>query len=99
MTHRPIEVFLVVRTTLVVKAVLNVLVGFCHIAVGFTNHQLVELVGALLGEPYAPRQATYDLRRLIRERRIIKVPHAPRALVTPPSASSFELQLACSSAF
>ena len=38
--------------------------SFRHLVVGFTNHQLVELVGALLGEDYRRQQATYDLRRL-----------------------------------
>ena len=47
-----------------VMALLAALVSFRHLVVGFTNHQLVELVGALLGEDYRRQQATYDLRRL-----------------------------------
>jgi hypothetical protein len=35
-------------------AVLAALLGFCHLAAGFTNQQLVELVGALLDIPTAP---------------------------------------------
>jgi hypothetical protein len=65
-----------------VMAVLSSLVGFCHVAVGFTNRELVELVGVLLGEPYTSRQATYDLRRLIRKRLIVKIPHTRRYQLT-----------------
>ena len=34
-----------------VMAVLGALVGFCHVAVGFTNRELVERVDALRPEP------------------------------------------------
>jgi hypothetical protein len=60
-----------------VMAVLGTLVGFCHVAVGFTNRDLTQLVGALWRGPYTSRQATYDLRRLIRKELIVKIP--PRA--------------------
>jgi hypothetical protein len=63
--------------------VLGALVGFCHVAVGFTNRELVDLVGAQLGAPYTSRQATYDLRRLIRKRLIVKIPHTRRYQLTP----------------
>jgi hypothetical protein len=66
-----------------VMGVLGALVGFCHVAAGFTNRELVELVGAQLGEPYTSRQATYDLRRLIRKRLIVKIPHTRRYQLTP----------------
>jgi hypothetical protein len=65
-----------------VMAVLSTLVGFCHVAVGFTNRELVDLVGPLLGEPYTGRQATYDLRRLIRKRLVVKTPHTRRYQLT-----------------
>ena len=65
-----------------VMAVLSTLVGFCHIAVGFTNRELVDLVGGLLGESYTSRQATYDLRRLIRKGLIVKIPHTRRYQLT-----------------
>ena len=42
---------------------------------GFANRQLVERVGALLHAPYAPRQATYDLRRLQRKGLITRLTH------------------------
>ncbi len=63
-----------------VMAVLAALVSFCHVIVGFTNHQLVERVGALLqgSRSYTCRQATYDLRRLKRKGLIVKVPHSHR---------------------
>jgi hypothetical protein len=66
-----------------VMAVLAALVGFCHLLVGFSNHQLVELVGALLDTPYSSRQATYDLRRLIRKGLIQRIPGTQRYLLTP----------------
>jgi hypothetical protein len=61
-----------------VMAVLSALVGFCHVTVGFTNRELVTLVASLIDGPYTSRQATYDLRRLIRKRLIVKVPHTRR---------------------
>ena len=63
-------------------AVLGSLVGFCHVTVGFTNRDLMQLVGALLREPYTSRQATYDLRRLIRKGLIVKIPHTRRYQLT-----------------
>jgi len=50
-----------------VMAVLGGLVAFYNLVEGFTNRQMVGRVGALLGEPYTTRQATYDLRRLRRK--------------------------------
>jgi len=66
-----------------VMAVLAALVGFCHLLVGFTNHRLTELVGALLDTPYSSRQATYDLRRLLRKGLIQRIPGTQRYLLTP----------------
>jgi len=66
-----------------VMAVLAALVGFCHVAVGFTNHELVELMAALRREPYTSHQATYDLRRLIRKGLIVKIPRTRRYQLTP----------------
>jgi hypothetical protein len=65
-----------------VMAVLGSLVGFCHVAVGFANRDLIPLVGALSREPYTARQATYDLRRLIRKGLIVKIPHTRRYQLT-----------------
>jgi hypothetical protein len=65
-----------------VMAVLGSLVGFCHIAVGFANRDLISLVRALLRQPYTARQATYDLRRLIRKGLIVKIPHTRRYQLT-----------------
>ena len=65
-----------------VMAVLGSLVGFCHVAVGLTNRDLMQLVGALSQEPYTSRQATYDLRRLIRKGLIVKIPHTRRYQLT-----------------
>ena len=61
-----------------IMAVLAALVSFCHLIVGFRNHQLVERVRALLQASYTCRQATYDLRRLKRKGLIVKVPHSHR---------------------
>lgn len=66
-----------------VMAVLGSLVGFCHVAVGFSNRDLIPLVGALLRQSYTARQATYDLRRLRRKRLIAKIPHTRRYQLTP----------------
>jgi hypothetical protein len=66
-----------------VMAVLGSLVGFCHVTVGFTNRDLIALVGALLRAPYTSRQATYDLRRLIRKGLISKIRHTRRYQLTP----------------
>jgi hypothetical protein len=64
-------------------AVLGSLVGFCHVTVGFSNRDLIRLVGALLRAPYTSRQATYDLRRLIRKGLIVKIPRTRRYQLTP----------------
>jgi len=66
-----------------VMAVLAALVGFCHLVAGFSNRQLVELAAALLDTPYGSRQATYDLRRLIRKGLIKRIPGSQRYLLTP----------------
>ena len=64
-------------------AVLAALLGFCHLLVGFTNHQLTELVAALSDPSYSSRQATYDLRRLLRKGLIQRIPGTQRYLLTP----------------
>jgi hypothetical protein len=65
-----------------VMAVLAALVGFCHLAAGFTNGQMVGRVQALLAAPYTSRQATYDLRRLKRKGLLDKVPRSHRYQLT-----------------
>lgn len=59
-----------------VMAVLGTLVGFCHVAAGFRNRELVAQVTAFRGQPYTARQATYDLRRLRRKGLIVKRPRS-----------------------
>jgi hypothetical protein len=67
-----------------VMAVLSAIVGFVHTVVGFTNHELVERVGPLLEDlKYSSRQATYDLRRLIRKEVIVRLPGTQRYHLTP----------------
>lgn len=66
-----------------VMAVLAALLSFCHVFVGFSSHDLARLVGPLLGAPYSPRQATYDLRRLRRKRLIQRMGRARRYQLTP----------------
>lgn len=66
-----------------VMALLGALASFRHVVAGFTNRQLVELVGSLLGEGYTGRQATYDLRRLRRKGLIQRRPHSQRYDITP----------------
>lgn len=66
-----------------VMALLGVLASFGHLVAGFTNRQLVELAGSLLGDAYTSRQATYDLRRLRRKGLIVRRPHSQRYDVTP----------------
>jgi hypothetical protein len=66
-----------------VMALLAALVGFCHLVAGFSNHQLVDLVSALLDAPYTSRQATYDLRRLTRKELIQHIPASQRYQLTP----------------
>ncbi len=65
-----------------VMAILSALVGFCYLIAGFTNRQLVERVGGLLGSTYTCRQATYDLRRLKRKGLITKVARSRRYQLT-----------------
>jgi hypothetical protein len=65
-----------------VMAVLGALVGFCHVPVGFSNRDLIPLVGALVEQSYTARQATYDLRRLMRKGLIAKIPHTRRYQLT-----------------
>jgi hypothetical protein len=64
-------------------AVLAALVHFSHILVGFTNPHLVALMASLWDQPYASRQATYDLRRLRRKGLITRLPHSRRYQLTP----------------
>ena len=79
-------------------AVLSAIVGFCHTMVGFTNHQLVERVNALLDDvTYASRQATYDLRRLIRKGVITRIPHTHRYHVTATKSPTPDHITPCSS--
>jgi hypothetical protein len=66
-----------------VMALLSALVSFHHLVAGFSNGQIVELAGALLGEGYHSRHATYDLRRLKRKGLIVRRPHTQRYDVTP----------------
>jgi hypothetical protein len=67
-----------------VMAVLSAILGFVHCLVGFTNAELVERVGPLLEDlTYSSRQATYDLRRLIRKEVIYRIPGTQRYLLTP----------------
>lgn len=65
-----------------VMAVLAALTGFCYLAAGFANRQLVERVRGLLQTAYANRQATYDLRRLKRKGLIERLPGAHRYRLT-----------------
>jgi len=66
-----------------VMAVLAAAVGFSHLVAGFDNRQLTHRVASLLDQPYASRQATYDLRRLRRKRLIERLPHTNRYQLTP----------------
>jgi hypothetical protein len=67
-----------------VMAVFSAILGFVHCLVGFTNAGLVARAGALLEcGTYTSRQATYDLRRLIRKRVIYRIPGTQRYLLTP----------------
>jgi hypothetical protein len=66
-----------------VMALLAALLGFCHLFAGFTNQQLIQLVGTLLDAPYTTRQATYDLRRLRRKGLIQRLPHSHHYQLTP----------------
>jgi hypothetical protein len=64
-------------------ALLASLVHFSHLLLGFTNHQLVDLVVSLWAQPYSSRQATYDLRRLRRKGLIVRVPGSHCYQLTP----------------
>jgi hypothetical protein len=66
-----------------VVALLAALLGFCHVLAGFRNRELTELVRDLWHDEYSTRQATYDLRRLIRKGVIARVPRSHRYQVTP----------------
>jgi hypothetical protein len=66
-----------------VMALMAAIVGFTHLAAGFANPQLTELVATLLDAPYTSRQATYDLRRLRRKGIIASIPHSHRYQLTP----------------
>lgn len=66
-----------------VMALLGALASFASLVAGFTNRQLVELTGALLGAGYTSRQATYDLRRLRRKGLIERRSHTQRYDITP----------------
>jgi hypothetical protein len=66
-----------------VMALLAALLLFTHLVAGFRNRQLVALVSRLLDRPYTNRQATYDLRRLLRKGLIERMPHSQRYLPTP----------------
>lgn len=66
-----------------VVALLAALLGFCHVAAGFRNCELTQLVRDLWQDAYSSRQATYDLRRLIRKGIIARIPSTHRYQVTP----------------
>jgi hypothetical protein len=66
-----------------VMALLAALVRFSHLLAGFTNRDLVDLVGSLWDHPYSSRQATYDLRRLRRKGLITRLPQSHRYQLTP----------------
>jgi hypothetical protein len=66
-----------------VTALMSAIVGFCHLAAGFDNHTLTDLMASLLDMPYTTRQATYDLRRLRRKNIIERLPHSNRYQLTP----------------
>ena len=57
--------------------------GFERLVAGFDNPALVQLVGALLDQPYTSRQVTYDLRRLKRKGLIVRLPGHHRYQLTP----------------
>jgi hypothetical protein len=65
-----------------VMAVLSAIVGFAHLAAGFNNRQLTNLVATLVDGPYTSRQATYDLRRLKRKGMIERIPASHRYQLT-----------------
>lgn len=56
--------------------------GFGFLVAGFANHQLTELMTALLDGPYTTCQATYDLRRLRRKGLIERIPGTHRYHLT-----------------
>jgi hypothetical protein len=65
-----------------VVALCSALLGFSFGFAGVTNHQLVELMAALLDTPYSTRQATYDLRRLRRKGLITRISGTQRYQLT-----------------
>jgi hypothetical protein len=66
-----------------VMALMAAIVGFAHLLTGFDNKTLTGLMSTLLDEPYTPRQATYDLRRLRRKQLIQRLPGTHRYQLTP----------------
>jgi len=63
-------------------AVLQVLTQFAHLPRGFRNRDLRPHVAALLGQPYARSQMTYDLRRLRLKGLIHRIPRTHRYTTT-----------------
>jgi predicted MarR family transcription regulator len=63
-------------------AVFGSVIGFCHVAAGFTNGELVKQVLALGQEQYNRRKATYDLRRLKRKGMITRIKGSRRYQLT-----------------
>jgi hypothetical protein len=66
-----------------VMALMAAIVGFTHLTAGFNNRHLTELVATILDQPYTPRQATYDLRRLKRKQIIYRIDGTHRYQLTP----------------
>jgi hypothetical protein len=64
-------------------ALFAAIVGFAHLFVGFDNPTPTWLVATLLDQPYSPREATYDLRRLRRKGIICRIPHSHRCQLAP----------------
>ena len=63
-------------------ALLAALLHSRHVLFGFTNADLTALVAAL-EQPYSHRQATYDLRRLLRRGIIVRLRKSHRYQITP----------------
>ena len=66
-----------------VMALLASIAHFSHVLPGLTNSALRQLMLALYGSGYNPRQASYDLRRLRRKGFIERVPGSHVYRVTP----------------
>ncbi len=64
-------------------ALLASIAHFSHVLPGLTNSALRQLMLALYGPGYNPRQASYDLRRLRRKGFIERVPGSHVYRVTP----------------